>query len=188
MKHKTGLAAAALLLMAQASPSLALDQAMENKVRALYQQKEETLTGAQINIEKAVAQAEKHNAEDAVFINRLKNLNTGQVSKNEMSKDDLVAQMPEVYGKTRNSDADIEILNIKAGDAPDKAVVRYNLEYDSTLQQQDVYSRTIKSGMALVSQCTDTLRLNEEGVIQVTKSECEGELTHSQPEIINPDP
>lgn len=186
MRHRTGIAAAALILMAQASPSLALDQAMESDIRALYEQKEETLTGETIDIEKAVAEAEKHTAEEAVFINRLKNMSTGQMTNKEMNKDDLVSQMPDAYGKTRNSEAAIDILEIKAGETPDEAVVTYSLNYNATLQQEDVYSRIIKSDMKLVSQCTETVRLSEQGVIQTTHSECDGALQHSQPEIINP--
>jgi len=188
MIRKAIITATALLVTTQTAPALALDQAMESKIRALYQQKEETLTGETINIEKAVAEAETHNADDAVFINRLKNMSTGQMTSNEMDKDDLVSQIPDVYGKTRNSEADIEILEIKDGSAPDEAMVTYSMNYDATIQQKDDYSRIIKSDMKLVSQCTDTMRLNAQGVIQTTRSECDGALQHTQPQIINPAP
>lgn len=159
------------------------DQALHAEIKALYAEKAALLTGEKIDIERAIAEAKKNNHDDAVFVNRLKNLSNGKVTNSTMTKDDMISQMPHAYGLTRNNQAIIDVTDIRAGKEEGATAVSYQLTYRATLEQTDVYGRVVATDMSMASACVDQVKRSEAGVLQTTSSECDAALAYTVPEI-----
>ena len=175
-------AAAFMALMPLASVH-AQSEDVKKEIRALFSHKAEILTGERIDVDRALAEAKKYNRDDAVFINRLKNLETGKVSENKMTKADMIAQMPRAYSMTINNKADIDVTSIEHSEQKYGWDVHYDLDYNALLQQRDVYGRIISTDMAMTSTCTDHIARNAMGVLQTVHSECDAEIRYNRPQV-----
>lgn len=181
-KVMTITAAAFITLMPLASVH-AQDEDVKQEITVLFENKAALLTGERIDIDKALAEAKKYNRDDAVFVNHLKNMQTGHVTDSSMNKADMIAQMPNAYSMTVNNKADINVTDIVTSKKQYGWDVHYNLDYSATLEQRDVYGRLIATDMVMTSTCTDHVERNAMGVIQTTHSECDAEIRYTQPQI-----
>ena len=184
MNRITALALTAAVFVAMpVTSAFAQDQALQQEIKELYKNKAELLTGERIDIEKTVAEAKKHTRDDAVFVNRLKNLGNGQVTESTMTKDDMISQMPNAYSLTVNSKAGMDVTSIEAVKEGEGWNVGYQLTYSTTLQQRDVYGRVMSTDMSMASACIDNVVRSAEGILQTVRAECDAVLNYTQPEI-----
>ncbi len=174
---------AAVFVAMPVAGSFAQNQDVQQEIREIYKNKAELLTGDVIDLDKALAEARKYNRDDAVFVNRLKNLGNGQLTENTMTKDDMISQMPNAYSLTVNNKATIDVGSIVEAENNSGWAVGYQLSYSATLQQRDVYGRLMSTDMQMASACVDQLARSAEGVLQTTHSECDAALSYTQPEI-----
>lgn len=177
------MAAATLISLAPFASAYAKDADIKQEIRELFSRKADILTGERIDIDRALAEAKKYNRDDAVFINRLKNLETGKVTENKMTKADMISQMPRAYSMTLNNKADLDVKSVERSEKQYGWDVRYNLNYSALLQQRDVYGRIISTDMVMVSTCTDHVARNAMGVLQTTESKCDAEISYQRPQV-----
>lgn len=159
-------------------------------IEHFYARKAKLMSAEKVDVKAAVQDAEDTNAADVVFINNIKNLNTGKTTLAKMSKADMIKQMPDAYSKMSGSAMEIKINDIKPADEGKAVDVYYATGFKTKISQQDEYGRTITMDMALRSHCLDRLKgvfaeskLAKRLKLVTTQSSCNAEVSYSAPQI-----